>query len=131
MERGFEESESAPRHLSREHGGWYHRERIMEKGGLKQMRSEGIEGIYCHPIGHKEHSAGTLIGMTNLQSGIPGLGDLPLLDEGYYNVDLYAESWIDELNEVVQFYPREDVYFHEETETWEWAWRQQVGILGR
>jgi hypothetical protein len=82
------------------------------KASLKQMRSEGIEGkIYCHPIGDWGHSAGTLIGMTNLQTGVPVLGDLPLLGEGYYSVELYAESLVGEIGEVVNFYLEEDVYF--------------------
>jgi hypothetical protein len=96
------------------------------KSSLKQMRSEGIEGkIYCHPIGDWGHSAGTLIGMTNLQTGVPVLGDLPLLGEGYYSVELYAESLIGEIGEVVNFYLEEDVYFDKETRTWEWAWGRQ------
>ncbi|KAH8750360.1 hypothetical protein F5882DRAFT_487708 [Hyaloscypha sp. PMI_1271] len=96
------------------------------KASLKQMRSEGIEGkIYCHPIGDWGHSAGTLIGMTNLQTGVPVLGDLPLLGEGYYSVELYAESLVGEIGEVVNFYLEEDVYFDKETRTWEWAWGRQ------
>jgi hypothetical protein len=37
------------------------------------MRAEGLEGnIYSHPIGDYGHSAGAIIGMTNLQDGESG-----------------------------------------------------------
>ncbi|KAN0104966.1 hypothetical protein V8E51_010711 [Hyaloscypha variabilis] len=93
---------------------------------LAEMRAEGINGkIYCHPIGDWGHSAGTLIGMTNLQEGVPVLGDLELLGEGYYSVELYAKSWVEEVGEVVNFYLEEDVWFDAETGTWEWVWGRQ------
>lgn len=96
---------------------------------LKQMRKEGLQGkVYCHPIGDWGHSAGTLIGMTNLQSGVPALGDLPLLGQGYYSVELYAESWVEEIGETVNFYLEEDVFYDKDGEgggTWEWVWGRQ------
>ena len=96
------------------------------KQSLKQMRKEGLEGkVYCHPIGDWGHSAGTLIGMTNLQDGVPVLGDLPLLGEGYYSVELYAEHFVPEVGETVNFYLEEDVYYDAEKGTWEWVWGRQ------
>jgi len=93
---------------------------------LKQMRREGIEGsVYSHPIGDWGHSAGTLIGMTNLQSGVPVLGDLPLLDNTYYSVELYAEHYVLERDETLNFYQEEDVYWDRETGKWEWVWGRQ------
>ena len=63
--------------------------------------------------------------MTNLKEGVPVLGDLPLLGEGYYSVELYAESFVKEVGEVVNFYAEEDVFFYERTGTWEWVWGRQ------
>ncbi|CZT43530.1 uncharacterized protein RSE6_03586 [Rhynchosporium secalis] len=92
---------------------------------LAQMRSEGFEGkIYCHPIGDWGHSAGTVIGMTNLQEGVPVLGDLELLGTGYYSVELSVEHWV-EGRGLMMFYQEEDVYWDEESKRWEWVWGRQ------
>jgi hypothetical protein len=42
------------------------------------MEAAGFNGrVYSHPIGDWGHSAGSLIGMTNLQDGVPVLGKHP------------------------------------------------------
>ncbi|CAN8102088.1 unnamed protein product [Discula destructiva] len=95
-----------------------------------QMEKEGIEGkIYCHATGEFGHSAGTVIGMTNLQDEVPFLGDLPLLKNTYYSIELYAESFIPEKDTVVLFPQEEDVYWSEETQTWEWVYGRQSNFL--
>ncbi|TVY27269.1 hypothetical protein LHYA1_G003401 [Lachnellula hyalina] len=96
------------------------------KTSLKQMRNEGFDGkIYCHPIGDWGHSAGTLIGMFNLQEGVEVLGDLPLLDNTYYSVELYAEYFVAERNQTMNFYQEEDVYWNDEIKDWDWVWGRQ------
>ncbi|KAM3422611.1 hypothetical protein BST61_g100 [Cercospora zeina] len=93
---------------------------------LDVMREANISGkIYCHPIGDWGHSAGTLIGMTNLQDGVPILGDLPLLKDMYYSVELYVEHWVEERNETIVFPLEEDVFWDAEKESWEWVWGRQ------
>ncbi|KAI0391901.1 xaa-Pro aminopeptidase family enzyme [Xylariaceae sp. FL0594] len=100
------------------------------KAALKQMRDEGIEGkIYCHPTGEWGHSAGTVIGMTNLQDGVPVIGELPLLKNTYYSIELYADHFVPERNRTLKFAQEEDVYWDDETESWEWVYGRQEEFL--
>ena len=93
---------------------------------LAEMKAQNITGkIYSHPIGDWGHSAGTLIGMTNLQGGVPILGDLPLLKNMYYSVELSIDLFVPERNETITFPLEEDVYWDEETEGWEWVYGRQ------
>lgn len=119
-----------------------------------QMEQEKIQGkIYCHATGEFGHSAGTLIGtnplplilklatislglklindtgMTNLQDEVPFLGDLPLLKNTYYSIELFAQHYIPEKNMTVNFPLEEDVYWSEETQAWEWVFSRQSKYL--
>ncbi|EME85585.1 uncharacterized protein MYCFIDRAFT_132635 [Pseudocercospora fijiensis CIRAD86] len=92
----------------------------------KAMHDEGIEGrIYCHPIGDWGHSAGAVIGMTNLQDGVPVLGDLPILKNMYYSIELFVEHFVEERNETLIFPLEEDVYWDRETRDWKWVFGRQ------
>lgn len=67
--------------------------------------------------------------MTNLQDSVPVLGDLPLLKNTYYSIELYAEHYIPEKNKTVIFPQEEDVYWSEETQSWEWVYGRQTKYL--
>jgi len=76
------------------------------------------------PLGDYGHSAGTLLGMVNLPTGVPILGDLPLLNQTYYSVELYAEHFVPELNGTVIFALEEDIRW-DDGDSWEWVYGQQ------
>ncbi|KAG9233336.1 hypothetical protein BJ875DRAFT_403221 [Amylocarpus encephaloides] len=92
------------------------------KKSLGQMRVEGFEGrVYSHPIGDWGHSAGTLIGMFNLQDSVEVLGDIPLLPDMYYSIELYAEHFVPERNATMEFFLEEDVFWNQKSESFEWV----------
>ena len=74
-------------------------------------------------------AANMIPGMTNLQEGVPVLGELPLLKNTYYSIELYAEHYVPEKNQTLKFLQEEDVYWDDETETWEWVYGRQEKLL--
>ncbi len=60
---------------------------------LTQMRAAGIDGtIYSHPIGDRGHGAGPLIGLWDHQEGVPGRGDVSLLPNTWFSIELQATT---------------------------------------
>ncbi|TFK43663.1 hypothetical protein BDQ12DRAFT_596951 [Crucibulum laeve] len=89
---------------------------------LEQMKREGIEGqIFSHPIGDWGHDAGSVIGFLNLPEFVPVLGELPILPNTYYSVELYAYHFISERNETIRFRQEENVYYVEELNSWQFV----------
>jgi Xaa-Pro aminopeptidase len=64
---------------------------------LRAMKAAGLEGtVYTHPIGDHGHGAGPLIGLWDRQEGVPGRGDLLLLPDTWFSIELQATTAVPE-----------------------------------
>lgn len=64
---------------------------------LARMRDAGITGtVYSHPIGDHGHGAGTIIGLWDRQEGVPGRGDVPVLRNMWWSIELEARTPVPE-----------------------------------
>jgi Xaa-Pro aminopeptidase len=58
-----------------------------------RMRAEGIDGtVYTHPIGDHGHGAGPLIGLWDRQEGVEGRGEVTLVPNSWFSIELQATS---------------------------------------
>lgn len=64
---------------------------------LAALKAAGINGtIYTHPIGDHGHGAGPLIGLWDRQQGVPGRGDVPILPNTWFSIELSAQTEVPE-----------------------------------
>jgi hypothetical protein len=69
------------------------------KDSLAAMRAAGIKGtVYSHPIGDHGHAAGPLIGLWDMQQGVPGRGDVQVLPMTWFSIELSAWTPVPEWN---------------------------------
>lgn len=66
----------------------------------------------------KERWLRTFAGFTNLPTYVPVLGELPVLPNTYYSIELYAYQFVTERNETLRFRIEEDAYWDKKTDTW-------------
>jgi Xaa-Pro aminopeptidase len=94
---------------------------------LDQMRQEGINGtVYTHPIGEHGHGAGPLVGLWDRQHGVPGRGDVPLLPNTWYSIELQATTPVPEWNnQPVRSFQEEEAYV-DSTGTVKWVLERQM-----
>lgn len=83
---------------------------------LERAQQEGITAmLYCHPIGYFGHSAGTVVGLWDMQQGIGEYGDFPLHKNTCYALELNTESYLKEWGgQRVRFSAEETVAFTED-----------------
>ena len=64
---------------------------------LAAIKAEKINGtVYSHPIGDHGHGAGPLIGLWDRQQGVPGRGDVMLLPNTWFSIELSATTPVPE-----------------------------------
>src|SRR5713226_1003587 len=64
---------------------------------LEAMKAAGIKGsVYSHPIGDHGHGAGPLIGLWDRQQGVPGRGDVLVLPDTWFSIELAASTPVPE-----------------------------------
>jgi len=60
---------------------------------LARMGSVGIDGtVYTHPIGDHGHGAGPMIGLWDRQEGVPARGDVTLVPNTWFSIELQATT---------------------------------------
>jgi len=60
---------------------------------LERMRAAGIDGtVYSHPVGDRGHGAGPVIGLWDHQEGVPGRGDVAVLPDTWFSIELQATT---------------------------------------
>jgi Xaa-Pro aminopeptidase len=67
---------------------------------LAAMRAERINGtVYTHPVGDHGHGAGPLVGLWDRQQGVPGRGDVLVLPDTWFSIELAATTPVPEWND--------------------------------
>jgi hypothetical protein len=94
---------------------------------LSRMKAEGIDGtVYSHPVGLHGHGAGPLIGLWDFQQGVPGRGDVPVIANQWFSIELQATSPVPEWGgQKLRSAQEEDVILDAAGKV-RWAWQRQT-----
>jgi len=85
------------------------------KSSLEIGTKEGLKPqIYTHPLGTFGHSAGTTIGMWDSQQGVPVNGDVPMMFDTAYAIELNNKSYIKEWGKEIRIMLEEAGIFEKE-----------------
>jgi Xaa-Pro aminopeptidase len=61
------------------------------------MKAEKINGtFYTHPIGDHGHGAGPLVGLWDRQEGVPGRGDVKMVPNSWFSIELGGRTLVPE-----------------------------------
>jgi hypothetical protein len=64
---------------------------------LARLKASGITGtMYSHPVGMHGHGAGPLIGLWDMQTGVPGRGDAKIIANMWYSSELQTTTPVPE-----------------------------------
>jgi hypothetical protein len=94
---------------------------------LAAMQAAGINGsVYSHPVGDHGHAAGAFIGLFDRQAPSPGRGEVRVIPDTWYSVELVATTPVSEWdNQPVAIYEEEDAALDSAGAT-HWILRRQT-----
>jgi len=76
---------------------------------LTAMKTAKINGtIYTHPIGDHGHGAGPLVGLWDRQEGVPGRGEVKILPNTWFSIELGARTQVPEWDNQELFVGQEE-----------------------
>ena len=94
---------------------------------IATMKAEKINGtFYTHPIGDHGHGAGPLIGLWDRQEGVPGRGDVKLLPNTWFSIELGARTPVPEWDGAELFVGQEEDAVLNAAGKMEWVLRRQT-----
>ncbi len=100
------------------------------EASLAAMRAAGIIGaVYSHPVGDHGHAAGAYIGLIDRQERSSGRGEVRVLPDTWYSIELAATTRVAEWdNQPVEVYEEEDAALDAAGAT-HWILRRQTDFL--
>lgn len=94
---------------------------------LSAMKAAGINGsVYTHPIGANGHGAGPLIGLWDRQQGVPGRGDVKLVPNSWFAIELAASTPVPEWNNQELWVGQEENAVLDEQGRMSWVLKRQT-----
>jgi Xaa-Pro aminopeptidase len=94
---------------------------------IAAMKAEKINGsFYTHPIGDHGHGAGPLIGLWDRQEGVPGRGDVKVLPNSWFSIELSAKTPVPEWDGQELFVGQEEDAMVDADGKISWALKRQT-----
>jgi hypothetical protein len=96
------------------------------KATRDRLAAERISGtMYSHPIGVHGHGSGPVIGLWDLQDGVPGRGDAKIIANMWYSSELQTTTPVPEWGgQPVRMAQEEDFFIGADGKT-RWAYKRQ------
>jgi hypothetical protein len=93
---------------------------------LSGMKAAGIKGsVYTHPIGDHGHGAGPLVGLWDRQQDVPGRGDVKLVPNSWFAIELATTTPVPEWDNQELWVGQEENAVIDEQGNINWVLRRQ------
>lgn len=94
---------------------------------LAAMKNAKINGtVYTHPIGDHGHGAGPLVGLWDRQQGVPGRGDVKIIPNSWFAIELQTTTPVPEWNNQELWVGQEENAAIDDTGKINWVLRRQT-----